>query len=151
MTSPGYPTRSGVSFARPVDRRCGERRCLPDNRYYLQGLATSAPQTSFMQICSVSGQYCRVARPCAGTIPRAVEAHCRVSPRERPALRTCFRRLSFLEVRRELYRTNVPKNLLLMANHTYVKNLNERRKHKLLRVQGQLTREEVARRLGLIR
>ena len=37
MTIPGYPTRSGVSFARPVDRRCGERRCLPDNRYFLRG------------------------------------------------------------------------------------------------------------------
>ena len=38
-----------------------------------------------------------------------------------------------------------------MANHTYVKNLNERRVLTLLRVEGQLTRAEVARRLGLNR
>ncbi len=38
-----------------------------------------------------------------------------------------------------------------MANHTYVKNLNERRVLTLLRLETQLTRAEVARRLGLNR
>lgn len=38
-----------------------------------------------------------------------------------------------------------------MANHTYVKNLNERRILTLLRLERQLTRAEVARRLGLNR
>ena len=38
-----------------------------------------------------------------------------------------------------------------MANHTYVKNLNERRILTLLRLENQLTRAEVARRLGLNR
>ena len=38
-----------------------------------------------------------------------------------------------------------------MANHTYVKNLNERRILTLLRLEKQLTRAEVARRLGLNR
>lgn len=38
-----------------------------------------------------------------------------------------------------------------MANHTFVKNLNERRILTLLRLEKQLTRAEVARRLGLNR
>jgi len=38
-----------------------------------------------------------------------------------------------------------------MANHTYVKNLNERRILTLLRLEKMLTRAEVARRLGLNR